>query len=98
MSFSISTAETPELKQTAELLKKQWEALGAQVEIKVYEIGDLNQNVIRQRAYDALLFGIVVAREADLYPFWHSSQRLDPGLNIALYTNLKADGWLDQLR
>jgi len=30
--------------------------------------------------------------------FWHSSQRLDPGLNIALYANIKADKLLEQAR
>lgn len=40
----------------------------------------------------------MVGREADLYPFWHSSQRNDPGLNIALYANSKADKLLEEAR
>ncbi len=34
----------------------------------------------------------------DLYPFWHSSQRIDPGLNIALCRNIKADKDLESIR
>lgn len=98
LSFSISTGNVPELKETAYLLQKQWQALGAQVEVKVFEIGDLNQNIIKPRKYDSLLFGEVVGRDMDLYPFWHSSQRNSPGLNIALYTNLKADKLLENIR
>jgi len=44
------------------------------------------------------LFGEIVGRDLDLYPFWHSSQRNTPGLNIALYTNIKVDKLLDSIR
>ncbi len=37
-------------------------------------------------------------REFDLFAFWHSSQRNDPGLNVALYANSTADKILEQLR
>jgi peptide/nickel transport system substrate-binding protein len=98
LSFSISTANTNDLSETAELLKSQWEKIGAKVSIKLYDIGDLNQNVIRPRKYDALLFGEVVGRDLDLFGFWHSSQRNDPGLNISMYTNSKADKFLEEAR
>lgn len=98
LSFSISTGDTPELKSVAEKVRAAWEKLGAKVEVQVFETGDLNQNVIRPRKYDALLFGEVVGRDADVYPFWHSSQRNDPGLNIALYTNSRVDGLLEKAR
>ncbi|MEK7584953.1 MAG: ABC transporter substrate-binding protein [Patescibacteria group bacterium] len=98
LAFSLSTADTPELKAAAELVKQTWEDFGAKVEIKVFEAGALNQNVIRPREYDALLFGEIVGRDPDLYSFWHSSQRLDPGLNIALYTNASVDKMLEELK
>ncbi len=98
LSFSISTGNAPELKAAAILLQKQWQELGADVSVKVFELSDLNQNIIRPRKYDSLLFGEVISRDLDLYPFWHSSQRNDPGLNIALYTNLKADKILENIR
>ncbi len=98
LSFSISTGDAPELKQVAEELAAAWEKLGAKIEILVFETGELNQSVIRPRHFDALLFGEVVGREADLYPFWHSSQRNDPGLNIALYANSRADKLLEEAR
>jgi len=72
--------------------------LGVRVDVKIYEVGDLNQKVIRPRDYDALLFGEVVGREPDLFAFWHSSQRFDPGLNVGLYTNPKVDKLLSEAR
>ena len=39
-----------------------------------------------------------MGRELDLFAFWHSSQRNDPGLNIALYANITADKLLEDAR
>jgi peptide/nickel transport system substrate-binding protein len=98
LQFTISTSNAPDLVKTAELVKKQWEEIGAKVETKYYELADLNQLVIKPRKYDALLFGEIIGRDLDLFAFWHSSQRNDPGLNIALYTSSKADKMLETAR
>jgi peptide/nickel transport system substrate-binding protein len=98
LQFTIATGNVPELRAAAEYVKTVWGKVGADVTIQIYDQGDLSQNVIRPRKYDALLFGEVVGRELDLFAFWHSSQRNDPGLNIALYANQTADKVLEQLR
>lgn len=98
LSFSISTGNTPELKAVGDLLKEAWGKLGAKVDVLVFETSDLNQNVIRPRKFEALLFGEVVSRNADVYPFWYSKERNDPGLNIALYANSAVDKLLDHAR
>lgn len=98
LQFSLTTSDTAELKRAAELIRAAWAKLGARVDLKVFELGDLNQNVIRPRQYDALFFGEILGRNPDLFAFWHSSQRLDPGLNIALYANIRADKLLEEAR
>ena len=98
LSFDLYTADTSDLKQTAELLKHNWATLGVQVTIKVFETSDLYQNIIRPRKYDALLFGELIGKDRDLYAFWHSSQRNAPGLNVSLYTNTKTDKLLENIR
>ncbi|MDE2213255.1 MAG: peptide ABC transporter substrate-binding protein [Patescibacteria group bacterium] len=98
LSFTLSTGDVPELSATAEFLKAAWTRMGAQVNVEVYAQGDLSENVIRPRKYDALLFGEVVGRTPDLFAFWDSSQRNDPGLNIALYANSTVDSLVEQLR
>ena len=95
LAFSISTGNAPELAKTAELIKQDLGAIGMKVDVKTFDVGNLNQNVIRPRKYDALLFGQIVNHESDLFAFWHSSQRKDPGLNIAMYTNAKVDKILE---
>lgn len=98
LEFSLATANAPELKQAAELVAESWRALGANVTLQFFDQNDLNLEVIRPRKYDALLFGLVVGRELDLFAFWHSSQRNDPGLNIALYANITTDKLLEDAR
>ena len=98
LSFDLATANVPELRAAAQYLSDTWGQIGVQVNVKVFEAGDLSQNVIRPRKYDALLFGEVIGRELDLFAFWHSSQRNDPGLNVAGYANATADNVLEKLR
>ncbi|MBI4086712.1 hypothetical protein HY416_01885 [Candidatus Kaiserbacteria bacterium] len=98
LSFSISTVNTPVFEETAEILKSQWAELGVPVTIEQFEQSDLVQTTIRPRQYETLLFGTVVGRELDFYSFWHSSQRNDPGLNVALYANIATDSLLSAAR
>ncbi len=98
LSFDIYTADSPDLKQAAELVRDTWNRMGAHVTVKVYEPNDLYQNIIRPRKYDALLFGEVIGKDRDLYAFWHSSQLKSPGLNIAQYANSKTDKLLEDIR
>lgn len=98
LAFTLTTGSAPELKRAAELVEKEWRAFGADVTVQYFDQSDLQQDVIRPRKYDALLFGEVVGRDADLFAFWDSSQRNDPGLNIALYTNASVDKLLREAR
>lgn len=98
LAFTISTADEPELVATANAAAAAWKALGAHVTVQVYPLSDFNNNVLRPRSYDAILFGEVVGRTGDLFAFWHSSQRNDPGLNLAMYANAKVDTLLSEAR
>ncbi len=98
LSFSLATSDEPELKAAALFIQKKWTELGARVELKIFAQGDLKQNVIRPRKFDSLLFGQIIDHESDLYAFWHSSQKTDPGLNIATYVNPSVDTLLTNAR
>lgn len=91
LEITLSTSDSPELKTAATVLADTWKKLGVNVVVKVYEPSDLTTNIIRPRKFDALLYGEVMGHFPDPYAFWHSSQRLDPGLNISSYTNPIAD-------
>jgi peptide/nickel transport system substrate-binding protein len=97
LAFSLATSDTPHLKRVAEFIQEDLESIGIAIELQVYDSQSLQEEVIRPRRYDALLFGQTYNHDSDLFAFWHSSQRNDPGLNIALYANVKVDHALESI-
>ncbi|MDZ7726426.1 MAG: peptide ABC transporter substrate-binding protein [Candidatus Campbellbacteria bacterium] len=98
LSFSIATADSDMFGEVANFIKHSLEQVGFSVTIETFDIAVLNQDVIRPREYEALLFGEAYDRVIDMYPFWHSSERDDPGLNVARYTSSDVDERLEDLR
>lgn len=96
--FELLVPDWPELVKTAEMLRDQWGKVGARVTVSVLSAADLQQNAVRPREYQALLFGEAAMLHSDPYSFWHSSQKHDPGLNLALFDNKDADEVLLSLR
>jgi ABC-type transport system substrate-binding protein len=76
-NITIRTSNVPELKNVATAVKADWEALGIPVDVELYEPGDLSQNVIRPRKYEALLYGMVIGRTRPLCVLG-SQERNDP--------------------
>ena len=98
LSFTIRTSNAPLFNTVSEQVASEWQAIGVEVSTEQFEQTGLVQTVIRPRDFEVLLFGLDMSRGADLYPFWHSSQKDDPGLNIAQYTNLSVDTLLEAAR
>jgi peptide/nickel transport system substrate-binding protein len=98
LSLTIRTGNSSLFDATATAVADTWRELGVDVEIEQYEQTGLVQSVIRSRDFQALLFGLDMNRSQDLYPFWHSSQKDDPGLNVAQYTNISVDTLLEEAR
>jgi len=98
LEIELATTELKELQQAANLLQEQWSKIGAQINVKVLNISEIQQQYIRPREYQALLFGEVLGLDPDPFSFWHSTQKKDPGLNLALYGNSKVDTLLKDAR
>jgi len=97
-TITLKTSNVPELKAIATAIESDWERLGVDTEIELYEPGDLTASVIRPRDYEVLLFGMVIGRDQDLFAFWDSGERADPGLNISGYANRAVDALLESAR
>jgi len=98
LEINLVTTDWEELVKTAEILKSQWEKVGAKVNASYYPISDIQENYIRPREYEALLFGQVVGADPDPYYFWHSDNKKDPGLNLSLFGNSDSDKLIDSGR
>lgn len=97
LGIRLTTSNWPELVSVANQLKKQWEAAGIKVDLEILALPELQQ-VIKERSYETLLFGEVLGLDPDPFSFWHSSQKRDPGLNLALYDSKNADKLLEEAR
>jgi len=98
LKLSLTTVDQPMLVEVASFLKSQWENLGAEVDIKTFDTSTLEKEVIKPRNYEMLLFGEVLGAIPDPFPFWHSSQKKDPGLNLAGEENKECDKLLEEAR
>ena len=98
LKLTLKTANTPAFEASTEEIARAWRDLGVTVQIEEFEQSDLLQAVIRPRDFESLLFGLDMNRGVDLFPFWHSSQREDPGLNISQYANIEVDRLLERAR
>lgn len=99
LTINLIVPQIDFLKKTADLIKKDWLAAGVdEVNITALAPNDLMNNVVKARNYEVLLFGNALENPMDLFPFWDSSQRVYPGLNLALYQNSRVDTYLEALR
>lgn len=98
LELTITTLDLAPLPQVAEFLREEWAELGIQTNIEVLSSGELERDAIKPRTYEILLFGEILGKIPDPLPFWHSSQKKDPGLNLSAYANKTADKLLEQIR
>ncbi|PIR87314.1 MAG: hypothetical protein COU11_01020 [Candidatus Harrisonbacteria bacterium CG10_big_fil_rev_8_21_14_0_10_49_15] len=98
LSFDLIVPNIPFLVDTAALIKSDWRNIGAELTVNVVSVAEAQNSYVRTRNYEMLLFGNILRNSADLYSFWHSSQRFQPGLNLALYNNERVDALLDSAR
>ena len=98
LEFSIAIPNVDDMRNVAEKIENDLRAIGIPVTIRSYEQGNLNQNIIRPREYESLLFGYEIEKPSDAYAFWHSSQISDPGLNVSVFKDASIDTSLQNLR
>ncbi len=72
--------------------------MGVMVTIESFDISSLEEDIIKPRNFSTLLFGEVLSLTPDFFPFWHSSQKKDPGLNLANYENKTGDKLMEEIR
>ncbi len=98
LKFDLFLVKQAELEKTAEIIKKNWGKIGIKLNIKAMKPQELFQEHIEKRNYDILLFGQDISLIPDPYPFWASSQKEYPGLNLSLYQNPDVDKILENAR
>lgn len=98
LKFSLITVKQPLMLEVATFLKENWQKLGVELKVEAYDISFLKDKIINPREYDIFLFGEVLGLIPDPFPFWHSSQKKYPGLNLSLYENKESDKLIEEAR
>lgn len=98
LKITLTTVEQDEYIKVANMIKDFWNVIGVNVDLQIISPDKIESDVITPRNYQALIYGEIIGYDPDLFPFWHSSQRLAPGANLANYANKKVDQLLEEAR
>lgn len=97
LSFSLYAEDTPEYRMVTNELRTQWRALGVDARVYMQRQTEL-QTTVSTHAYDALLYGISIGADPDVFVYWDSSQadvRSGARLNLSEYQSTAADSALE---
>jgi ABC-type transport system substrate-binding protein len=97
LEFNLKTTNYSILSNVAENIKNQLSKIGIKVNVETFNNSEIKQ-IIRERNYDMILFGEKLTSMPNPLPYFHSTQILDPGLNLSLWQNEEADELLEKIR
>jgi peptide/nickel transport system substrate-binding protein len=95
--ISLAASNTTEFKRVSSELAAQWKALGVKLDVQLQTADELQYN-LSKHAYDALLYGISIGQDPDVFVYWDSTQAnvlSDNRLNLSEYKNPVADAALE---
>lgn len=98
LSFTLAVPDVKEYTDAASAIADQWRAFGAEVKVQTVDTSVINKEVIKGRSFDAILYSDRYDATFDLYPFWHSTQSFDPGLNLTSFYSKDLDKHLSDAR
>lgn len=102
LTFKLYAQNTPEYRKVTADLRRQWKQIGADAQVYLQDDANLRSMVAshskESQSYDALLYGISLGIDPDVFVYWHSSQadvRSPSRLNISEYSSPVADSALE---
>ncbi len=97
LTFRLVSQNTSEYSSIGSSLQKQWRAIGVDMQVELQSDQDL-QSSLSLHNYDALLYGISVGSDPDVFAYWHGSQadvRSPTRLNFSEYKSVIANQALE---
>lgn len=93
LTFKLYAQNTSEYSTVTRELQRQWRELGVDMQVYLQNSQEL-QSTVAYRNYDALLYGISMGIDPDVYVYWDSVQadaRSSSQLNFSEYKSDQAD-------
>jgi len=97
LKVKLHIVDEQSMINVAEKIKEQWAKIGVEVDIIKKDLHSLNNNVVRPREYESVLFGIALTGTQNPFPLWHSSKIESPGLNLSGYKSETADSLIEEI-
>jgi peptide/nickel transport system substrate-binding protein len=97
LTFRLYSQSTSEYAYVTGELQKAWHKVGIDAQVVLQDDSDL-QTTVNHHDYDALLYGISLGTDPDVFAYWHSSQadpRAPSRLNLSEYRSGIADKALE---
>jgi len=94
LTFILSAQDSSNYSKAAQFLLQSWTKLGVKVQVSYFSRDELQGSVIANHDYDALLYGISIGVDPDVYAYWDSSQAAITSqghLNLSEYKSAAAD-------
>jgi peptide/nickel transport system substrate-binding protein len=101
LTFQLTAQNNGEYPTVARELARQWRLVGADVKVIVSPDEATFQNTLAYHSYDAVLHGISIGVDPDVYVYWSSTQadeRAPVRLNLSEYRSRQADTALESGR
>ncbi len=98
LELNITTVAHSENIEVAKKIQKYWQNIGVRVDLFTVDSTKINSEIIKPRLYNVLFYAEVVGSDPDPYPYWHSSQIKDPGLNLSGFAHKKIDTLIEDAR
>ncbi|MGH7192619.1 MAG: ABC transporter substrate-binding protein [Candidatus Saccharimonadales bacterium] len=93
LAFTLTADNTAENRMVTRELQRQWRELGVRLNVRLQNSGDF-QSTLSYHDYDAVLDGIAIGSDPDVFVYWDSSQadiRSANRLNLSEYKDPVAD-------
>jgi len=87
LTFTMTYVDSADRNILAEVLKKQFEAVGIELVLDKATLQVAVEEHIIPRNFEILFYGVQTLIDPDRYELFHSSQVRHPGLNIASYVS-----------
>lgn len=97
LSFTVTASDTRDARRIGPALIGYWRAVGVDARIDYASPGEF-QNAVTYHNYDALLNGVAIGSDPDVFAYWDSSQadiRATHRLNFSEYSSAAADASLE---
>jgi peptide/nickel transport system substrate-binding protein len=98
LRFRLEVSDDPVQVVVGQEIARQWGDLGVQVDVVVSGASQFVESVLLPRQFHSALVTIDPGPDPDPYPFWHSTQAIGQGRNLASFADPTVDALLENAR